>query len=215
MPAAKICGVTDRAALDAALSGGARFIGLVFFSKSPRHLGLAQAAALAQQAAGRADIVAVTVEAPDNELAAISQAVRPDWVQLHGTEKPARVAAVSRFARRGAIKAIPLAAASDLDQAHPFEPVADMLLFDAKAPTGSERPGGLGAAFDWRLLAGRRFRRPWFLSGGLTPENVAEAARVSGAALVDASSGLESAPGVKDPARIAAFLAAALVLEPA
>ncbi|NWG54085.1 MAG: phosphoribosylanthranilate isomerase [Hydrogenophilaceae bacterium] len=212
---AKICGVSDRPALDAALAGNARFIGLVFFAPSPRHLAdRAKAAALAAHARSRAEIVAVTVNATDGELSAIAAAVAPDWVQLHGAEPPARVAAARRFARKGVIKALPVATAADLAAAAAYEPVADMLLFDAKAPATADRPGGLGAAFDWKLLAGRSFSRPWFLSGGLTPENVAAAAAISGARLVDASSGLESAPGLKDPTRIAAFLAACAQSEP-
>jgi phosphoribosylanthranilate isomerase len=214
MPAVKICGITTEAALDAALKGGARFVGLVFFPNSPRNLSISGGARLAARAGERAEIVAVTVDACDEELAQLAEVVRPHWIQLHGREDPARVQFVRRFARRGAIKAIALASDGDLTGAKPFEPVADMLLFDAKPPRGADRPGGLGTAFDWRILAGREISRSWFLSGGLTPDNVAEAARISGAPCVDASSGLESAPGVKDPLRIAAFLAAAHALEP-
>ncbi|MGE0827904.1 MAG: phosphoribosylanthranilate isomerase [Hyphomonadaceae bacterium] len=207
MPNVKICGVTRPEAVDAALAGGARFIGLVFFPKSPRHVSLESAAALAARARGRAEIAAVTVNASDAELAAIAKAVQPDWIQLHGDESVARTAAARAFGK--VIKAIAVSGRADLDAAAAFEPAADMLLFDAKAPAGADRPGGLGAAFDWKLLEGRRFSRPWMLSGGLTPENVGEAIRASGADFVDASSSLESAPGLKDPARIAAFLAAA------
>jgi phosphoribosylanthranilate isomerase len=214
MPAVKICGVTTEAALNAALKGGARFVGLVFFPNSPRNLSVSDGARLAARVGERAEVVAVTVDAGDEELAQLAEAVRPHWIQLHGREDPARVQFVRRFARRGAIKAIALASDADLTGAKSFEPVADMLLFDAKPPRGADRPGGLGTAFDWRILAGREISRSWFLSGGLTPDNVAEAARISGAPCVDASSGLESAPGVKDPLRIAAFLAAAHALEP-
>ena len=214
MPAAKICGIASEAALDAALAGGARFVGLVFFPNSPRNLSVSDGARLAARAGERAEIVAVTVDAGDDTLALLAEAVRPHWIQLHGREDPARVQSAQRFARCGVIKAIALASDADLAGARPFEPVADMLLFDAKPSAGADRPGGLGAAFDWRILSGRPIGRPWFLSGGLTPENVAEAARISGAPCVDASSGLESAPGVKDPLRIAAFLAAAHALEP-
>lgn len=205
---AKICGVRDRTAIDAALHSGARYIGFVVFPKSPRHIQLDQAASLRVHVGDRAALVAVTVDAAEDQLAAIRASIAPDWIQLHGSEPPARVAAAKRYARKGVIKALPIGAAADVAAAAAYEPVADMLLFDAKAPAGADRPGGLGAAFDWRLLHGRSFARPWFLSGGLTPENVAEAARISGARLVDASSGLESAPGLKDPARITAFLAA-------
>lgn len=208
MAQTKICGITDTAAMDAAITGGARFIGLVFFTKSPRHLSLESAAALAERARGRAEIVAVTVDADDALLGAIARAVRPDWVQAHGSEGPARVAELRRFAGRGVIKALGIARSEDLAQAAAFEPAADMLLFDAKAPPGG-LPGGNAAAFDWKILAGRRFSRPWLLSGGLTPENVAEAIAASEAALVDVSSGVESAPGLKDAVKIAEFLAAA------
>lgn len=208
MAQAKICGITDAAAMDAALSGGARFVGLVFFTKSPRHLGVEAAAALAARARGRADIVAVTVDANDALLEQIAKAVRPDWVQAHGLEGPHRVSALARFAAKGVIKALGIGRLGDLKRAGDFETPADMLLFDAKAPAGG-LPGGNAVAFDWNLLAGRRFSRPWLLSGGLTPENVGEAIAASGAALVDVSSGVEIAPGLKDPAKIAEFLAAA------
>ncbi len=208
MAQAKICGIKDAAALDAAIRGGARFIGLVLFPKSPRHISLDTAAALAARARGRIDIVALTVDAPDAELEAIASAVRPDWIQAHGAESTARTAALRRFATKGVIKALGVARSADLAAAAGYEPVADMLLFDAKPPPGG-LPGGNATAFDWQILAGRRFSRPWMLSGGLTPSNVAEATRISGAALVDVSSGVESAPGLKDPTRIAQFLAAA------
>ena len=210
MTAVKICGVTDAAALDAALAGGARYVGLVFHAKSPRHLSITNAAALAARARGRAGIVAVTVDAPDDLLAEIARAVRPDWIQAHGRETPARLAQIAGFAGRGVIKAVGVGRAGDLDAAlATYEQAADMLLFDAKPPPGAGRPGGNAIAFDWAILKGRSPRRPWFLSGGLTPENVAQGIAASGAALVDVSSGVESAPGLKDPARIAAFLAAA------
>jgi phosphoribosylanthranilate isomerase len=205
MPAAKICGVTARDALDAALAGGARYVGFVFFPRSPRYIRPEAAAALADAARGRAETVAVFADPTDSELSAVA-ALAPDWIQLHGREPPGRVAEAKRFARKGVIRGLSVAAAEDLREAAAFEAIADMLLFDAKPPAGAERTGGLGAAFDWRILQGRRFARPWFLSGGLNPENVAEAIRVSGAELVDVSSGVESAPGVKAPARIAAFL---------
>jgi len=209
MAEAKICGVKDAPALDAAIAGGARYIGLIFFPKSPRHVTLDAARALAARARGKAQIVAVTVDADDAALAALQAAVDPDWLQLHGAEPPPRVAAVRRFARNGTIKALPVATRADLDAADAYAGAADMLLFDAKPPPGAGLPGGNGAAFDWPILAGRRLPRPWFLSGGLTPDNVREAIAAAGAAQVDTSSGVESAPGVKDLQRIAAFLAAA------
>jgi len=209
MALAKICGLSDRAGLDAALVGGARFVGFVFFEKSPRNIDLDGAAALAAAARGRADIVAVTVDAPDALLARIAERVAPDWIQLHGKEPPARSLEARRFARRGAIRAAPIAAAEDFAAVAAHAETADMILFDAKAPKGAELPGGNGAAFDWSLLAGRPSPKPWFLSGGLDPGNVNQAIAATGAAYVDVSSGVERAPGVKDPDRIAAFLAAA------
>lgn len=208
MAQTKICGIADAAAMDAALSGGARFVGLVFFAKSPRNLSVEAAAALAARARGRAEIVAVTVDANDALLEQIARAVRPDWVQAHGVEGPHRVSALARFAAKGVIKALGIGRLGDLKRAADFEAPAGMLLFDAKPPAGG-LPGGNAVAFDWSLLAGRQFSRPWLLSGGLTAENVAEAITASGAALVDVSSGVESAPGLKDAGKIAQFLAAA------
>ncbi|MEZ5996502.1 MAG: phosphoribosylanthranilate isomerase [Hyphomonadaceae bacterium] len=208
MADAKICGVVDAATVDAAITGGARFIGMVRYPKSPRHVGLDAAAALAARARGRVDVVVLTVDAPDSELDDIARVVRPDWIQAHGRESPPRTAALRRFACKGVIKAIGLAHATDLTQAEAYAPAADMLLFDAKPPAGG-LPGGNALAFDWKILAGQRISRPWMLAGGLSPANVAEAIRLSGAGLVDVSSGVEAAPGLKDPALIAQFLAAA------
>ncbi len=208
MARAKICGINDAAAMDAALAGGAQFVGLVFFPNSPRHLSLDRAAALAARARGRAEIVAVLVDAPDALLAQIAAAIAPDFVQAHGRESPARIAALRQFAGKGAIKALGVARSEDLAQALAFEAAADMLLFDAKPPPGAP-PGGNALAFDWKILANQRFSRPWLLSGGLNPDNVGEAISASGAALVDVSSGVETAPGLKDAAKIAQFLAAA------
>jgi phosphoribosylanthranilate isomerase len=208
MAQVKICGLSTAAALDAALDHGARYVGLVFFPKSPRHLGFEQAAGLAHRARGRAEIVAVTVDAPDALLVDIAASVRPDFIQAHGAESPQRVTEIRRFSAKGVIKAVGIARAADLAEAAAFEAAADMLLFDAKPPPGG-LPGGNAAAFDWQVLQGRRFSRPWLLSGGLTPENVAEAITASGAGAVDVSSGVETAPGLKDPNLIARFLAAA------
>jgi phosphoribosylanthranilate isomerase len=208
----KICGLSEAAAVSAALAGRARWLGFVVFPKSPRHVAPERAAAIAAPTAERAETVAVTVDADDALLTTIAATLRPDWLQLHGNETPARVAAARPFARKGVIKAIGVARAEDFADAGRYAEVADMLLFDAKAPTGADLPGGNGAAFDWKIIAGRRFARPWLLSGGLTAENLAEALRESGAGAVDVSSGVESGPGVKDPARIARFLEAARTL---
>lgn len=209
MAQAKICGVNSTEALDAALVGGARMIGLVFFAKSPRHLAFDKAAALAARARGKAEIVAVTVDAPDALLEDIRAAAAPDWVQAHGAENPARLTAMRRFAGRGIIKALGVSRSADLAAAAAFAGSADMFLFDAKAPEGADRPGGNALAFDWKILSGQRFSRPWLLSGGLHAENVREAVTASGASLVDVSSGVESAPGLKDAQKISQFLAAA------
>lgn len=205
----KICGLSDAAGVDAALVGGARYVGFVFFPKSPRNVTLEKAAALATPARGRADTVAVTVDATDEALTAISAALQPDWIQLHGAETPARVAAARRYARKGVIRAFGIARAADFASVDAYASVADAFLFDAKALPEAALPGGNGAAFDWRILRGRTVPRPWLLSGGLTAANLAEAVAESGAGAVDVSSGVERAPGVKDPLRIAEFLAAA------
>lgn len=205
--AAKICGVREEVALNAAVLAGARFVGLVLFPRSPRFLTHERAAALAAKASGRIETVALLVN-PDDEALRAAARLGVDWLQLHGQEGPARINEARKFARKGVIKALPIAQAEDVSGAHAYAEAADMLLFDAKAAPGAANPGGNGVAFDWRLLAGQRFTRPWMLSGGLTPENVAQAIRLSGAALVDASSGLESAPGIKDAKRIADFVQA-------
>lgn len=204
----KICGLNDRAGLEAALAGRARFVGLVFFPKSPRHVTFDQAASLAAHARGRAEVVAVTVNADDALLQEIAARLAPDWLQLHGDEPPARIEAVRRFAKRGIIKAIPIARSEDFAAASAYDS-ADWLLFDAKAPPNAALPGGNGAAFDWRLLQGRAIAKPWFLSGGLDGSNLATAIVESGARAVDVSSGVEAAPGLKDALKISRFLAAA------
>ena len=210
MADAKICGITSVEALDAAIDGGARFVGFVTYSRSPRFLTMDKLAALAQRARGRVETVLVTVNADDAHLVAATDAARPDWIQLHGSESLQRAAEVRPFARRGLIKAVGVARRDDLGTIAPFEPVVDMFLFDAQAAPG-DQPGGNARAFDWGLMAGFQSKRPWLLAGGLTPANVQEAIRVSGADLVDVSSGVESAPGLKDPLLIAQFLAAAEV----
>jgi phosphoribosylanthranilate isomerase len=181
----------------------------MFFEKSPRNVAPELAARLAAPARGKARIVAVMVDPTDALLREVAEALRPDLIQLHGRETPARVREATLRTGAGAIKVIPVAADSDLRHIAEFEAVADHIMLDAKAPPGAERPGGHGAAFDWRLTAGRKFARPWFLAGGLDPFNVKDAVRLSGAPIVDVSSGVERGAGLKDPALIEAFLRAA------
>jgi len=208
---AKICGITEVGALDAAVGGGARWLGFVFFPPSLRNLGFERAADLARRAPETTGRVGVFVEPSDDELAQVLARVPLTALQLHGAESPARVGALRARCCLPVIKAVPVAGADDLARARAYESCADWLMFDGKAPSAARAgglPGGNAVAFDWRLLAGTWWRLPWLLSGGLDAANVAEAARVSGARHVDVSSGVESAPGVKDPARIRAFLAA-------
>lgn len=208
--AAKICGVTTPEAVRAAIDGGAAFLGFVFFEKSPRNIGIEAAARLAEPARARGvKIVALAVDPSDAEVDRIAAGLKPDFVQLHGKESPARVREIAARSGIGVIKALPVAEAADLEAAAGYEPVVEHLMFDAKPPKDASRPGGMGAAFDWSLLAGRRFRRPWFLAGGLDPWNLPEAVDRSGAQIVDVSSGVERGPGLKDPALITAFLDAA------
>jgi phosphoribosylanthranilate isomerase len=204
---AKICGLNDTAGLDAALDHGAAFVGFVFYPPSPRSVTPAQAAALATRAAGRAIRVGLFVDPDDPQLDTVLSQVPLDLVQLHGAEPPERVAAIAR-GRLPAMKALSVASPADLAHARRYERAADWLLFDARPPPGrpDALPGGNGLVFDWRLIAGQVWRRPWMLSGGLGAQNVAEAVRVSGARAVDVSSGVEAAPGRKDPAAVARFL---------
>ena len=204
----KICGVRAAAALEAAAAAGAAYAGFVFFPKSPRHLWWDEAAALAAGAPPGLCKVGLTVDPDDATLDRLA-ALPLDMIQLHGRETPAR--AVEIRARLGlpVMKAVGVAGPEDLAALDLWEETADQILCDAKPPTEGPLPGGMGVAFDWRLIAGRRWRRPWMLAGGLSSDTVAEAIRLTGAAQVDVSSGVESAPGEKDPARIAAFCAAA------
>jgi phosphoribosylanthranilate isomerase len=204
----KICGLTSAGAADAAARAGAAYGGLVFHAASPRCLTLEAARAVAEAMRGRLKTVALVADADDAALEAVVAAVRPDILQLHGHESVARTAEIRARFERPVIKALAVADAGDLKAAAAFETAADMLLFDAKAPKGAARMGGHGAEFDWTLLRARSFTRPWFLAGGLTPQNIARALEASGAAMVDVSSGVESAPGVKSAERIAAFVAA-------
>jgi phosphoribosylanthranilate isomerase len=205
---AKICGLTTPGTLDAALAGGAAFVGAVVFPKSPRHIDPLHGATLFERARNRAKIVAVTVDADDALLTEIALVLKPDLIQLHGHESREQAQRVRMLTGAGIIKVLPIRSAEDFAEAEVWEPLVDHLMFDARPPEGSHLPGGVGARFDWSLLAGRVFDRPWFLAGGLNPDNVAQAISVSDAPLVDVSSGVESAPGVKDPALIAAFLEA-------
>lgn len=205
----KICGLRTPADVEAAAAAGAGYVGLVFFPRSPRHLELPAARDLALAAPVGLAKVGLVVDADDATLQAITDAVPLDMLQLHGRESPARVAAVKARFGLPVMKALGVAEAADLAAIAEYEAVADQILIDAKAPKGAALPGGNGLAFDWRLIAGRQWQRPWMLAGGLTPGNVAEAVRLTGAAQVDVSSGVESAPGVKEAARIAAFVAAA------
>jgi phosphoribosylanthranilate isomerase len=207
-PEIKICGVTSPDALDAAIRGRAAYVGFVFHPRSPRAIAPRDAAVLADRAAARIGRVGLFVDASDATIAEAVTAARLDALQLHGEETPARVAQVRAHFGLPVWKAIPIAGPSDPDRARAYEDVADLLLFDAKTPKGT-LPGGMGVAFDWTLVAGWNSRTRWGLAGGLTPANVAEAVRITGASLVDTSSGVERAPGVKDPDLIAAFCAAA------
>lgn len=209
----KICGLKTDAALAAALAGGASHVGFIFFRKSPRYLEPAEAGQLRQAAAGKAKAVAVTVDADDDFLDAIVAAMAPDMLQLHGKETPGRVAELK--ARHGlpVMKAFSLQTSADLDAVHAYRGIADRFLFDAKPPAGSELPGGNGVAFDWAILAGLDRKVDYLLSGGLNAANIGEALRLANPPGIDISSGVESAPGVKETALIEAFFRAIIVAE--
>jgi len=207
--AVKICGITSTGAIDAAAGAGAVYGGLVFHPNSPRFVNLEQARTLADHMRGRLKIVALIADMDDARIESLVTAVRPDFLQLHGGESARRTAYIRGKFQVPVIKALPVAEAYDLAVAAEYENAADMLMFDARPPKDALRGGGHGAAFDWKILEGRSFTKPWFLAGGLTPENVARAVSLSGAKQVDVSSGVESAPGVKDIARIRDFIAAA------
>ncbi|TXM72587.1 phosphoribosylanthranilate isomerase [Methylobacterium sp. WL12] len=204
----KICGLSTPETMAAALEAGADWIGLVRFPKSPRHVDLDAARTLSAQARGRAERVVLLVDPDDAALDAALEAIDPDLIQLHGAETPERVAAIRRRAGRPVMKALGVASRADLDRISAFA-AADRLLLDAKPPSGAVLPGGNGRAFDWTLLDGADLPSGWMLSGGLDPSRVAAALARTGATAVDVSSGVESAPGVKDPDRIAAFVRAA------
>lgn len=202
----KICGLTRPADVEAAVAAGAAYVGFVFFPPSPRSVSPEAARALAVEVPAGVAKVALTVDADDAELGAILDRVPVDMLQLHGGESPARVAETRTRFGLPVMKAVGLREPADLRALDAYAAVADQLLVDAKPPAGAALPGGNGLAFDWRLLAGRRWTRPWMLAGGLSAENVAEAVRLTGARQVDVSSGVERAPGAKDPVRIRAFL---------
>lgn len=205
---AKICGLSTPDGVEAAVAGGAAFLGFVFFEKSPRNVSVEQAARLAEPVRGRSPtrIVAVTVDATDDELDRICRGLNPDLIQLHGREPPERAHEVQARTGAAVIKAIPVSGSGDIEAARSYESAVSHLLFDARPPPGAALPGGVGARFDWTLLKGLHFSRPWFLAGGLDPWNVSEAAALSGARLADVSSGVERGPGLKDPALITAFM---------
>lgn len=208
MASVKICGLSTPETVAAAVDGGAAFLGFNFFPPSPRYLTPDAAARLAPPARGKTVIVAVTVD-PDNDLVdRLVATLGPDLIQLHGKETPARAQEIATRSGIGLIKALPVSESADLDAARAWEPVVDHLMFDARPPEGSALPGGVGAKFDWTILSGRRFARPYLLAGGLDPWNVGEALRLSGAPVADVSSGVERGPGIKDPGLISAFLEA-------
>jgi len=202
----KICGLKTPETLEAAIAAGADWVGFVFFAKSPRNVSLDEAEALGQIVGSRAKKVVLSVDADDAALADIEKALKPDFHQLHGHETPERVAAIRAKFGRPVIKAIGIAEAADLETARDYETATDWLLLDAKPPKNATLPGGNGLTFDWQLLAGLDLEKPFMVSGGLDPSNVGEAIAISHPAGVDVSSGVETAPGVKDPAKIRAFI---------
>jgi phosphoribosylanthranilate isomerase len=206
--AVKICGLTQPSDVHAVAQAGAVYCGFVFFPKSPRNVSFEQAAAMAVEAPIGLAKVALTVNADDAFLDALTAAVPLDMLQLHGDETPERVQEVKLRYGLPIMKAVGVAAADDLPALDVYMKVADQILVDAKPPKNADLPGGNGLTFDWRLIAGRRWAVPWMLAGGLTPTNVAEAIAMTGARQIDLSSGVESAPGVKDAALIRSFMAA-------
>lgn len=206
--AVKICGLTQPTDVHAVAQAGAVYCGFVFFPKSPRNVSFQQAAAMAVEAPIGLAKVALTVDADDAFLDALTDAVPLDMLQLHGKETPERVAQVKARYGLPVMKAVGVADATDLPALDAYMKVADQILVDAKPPKNADLPGGNGLTFDWRLIAGRRWAVPWMLAGGLTAQNVAEAIKMTGARQIDLSSGVESAPGVKDAAMIDGFMAA-------
>jgi phosphoribosylanthranilate isomerase len=209
----KICGLSDEESVDAALDAGADLLGFVFFPPSPRNVDLDRAASLMRRARGKAAITALLVDPDQNLLDDVVRSLSPDLLQLHGRESPERVAAIRADAMLPVIKAVGIGAAADLQEAGLYAGVADRLILDARPPRDATRPGGHGAPFDWALLDGFAPGCPWLLSGGLGPKNVVEAIRATSAPGVDVSSGVERAPGRKDPDLIRAFVAAVRTAE--
>ena len=202
----KICGLRSRAEIGAAADAGAAYVGLVFFPASPRHLSFGDARWVVQAVPEGMIRVALTVDPTDEALEALLEAVTIDMLQLNGRESPERVAEVRARFGRPVMKAVGISCEADLAHLDVYARVADQLLVEPRPPRDATLPGGNGIAFDWRLIRGRRWKRPWMLAGGLTPENVGEAVRLTGAEQVDVSSGVESRPGCKDAARVAAFV---------
>ncbi|GGD38269.1 phosphoribosylanthranilate isomerase [Sinisalibacter lacisalsi] len=205
----KICGLTRPEHVRAAVAAGAGYLGFVFFPKSPRNLRIDAAAALALDVPPGVAKVALVVDADDALLDEITAHVPVDMLQLHGAESPARVAEIRARYGLPVMKAVGIGEAADLDKLDAYMPVADQILVDAKPPKGADLPGGMGVPFDWRLIAGRHWGKPWMLAGGLTAQNVGLAVKLTGARQVDVSSGVECAPGEKDEGMIRDFIAAA------
>lgn len=205
----KICGIKTMAAMETALNAGADMVGLVLFAKSPRNVSLATACTLSGRTCGRAAVVALAVDPDDDLLTLVMRDLKPDLIQLHGKETPERVSDVRQRFKVRVMKAIGVAASTDLDAIPAYAAVSDMLLVDAKAPKDAAHPGGNGITFDWDLVAGLDPGVPVMLSGGLDPDNVADAIHRTRLSGVDVSSGVESAPGIKDADKIKAFIAAA------
>jgi phosphoribosylanthranilate isomerase len=208
----KICGLSTPETLDAALKGGASHVGFVFFPKSPRNVTPDQAAALATRVQGKAKIVGLFVDPTADDIDRVRAQVHLDVVQLHGDETPAVVSQMRTTQALDVWKALPVRTARDLDDAQKYRGAASLILYDAKPPANSDLPGGNGLRFDWELLREHQHPLPWALSGGLDARNIAEAVRITNAPLLDVSSGVESAPGIKDVDKIAAFLKAASTL---
>ena len=211
--AVKICGLTRETDVDAAGDAGANLVGFVFFPPSPRSIYVARAAELTKRVPKDVIKVALSVDADDALLADITANTGIDMMQFHGSEPPQRVAAARARYGLPMMKALAIAGPEDVDRARQYEAVADWLMFDAKPPRSATRPGGNALAFDWRLVAGKSWENPWLLAGGLTPEYVREAVRVSGAAALDVSSGVEDEPGIKNAGKIRQFIVMAKGLE--